>query len=215
MQRHRKQGLKKEHTIIEGARGLLEDLTHCPYIKSVIPGRIYNASVRVRQVHLSFQYFKQTGFKLLVRTPTGIQEVFVVTSKAEKAEKWLQHKGLIGAGPQAAANQRNGKKNHRQASGAERKPPHKPAASPRFVDEYLEKQNRKNGFGVRVDGTAMMALESLKSELVKEDQKPSQRSQRNNGSNHKTPEISDMNEWVKYIDSQGDRVWKKLLDEFK
>ncbi|MCL1790764.1 MAG: DUF2103 domain-containing protein [Peptococcaceae bacterium] len=84
--RHNK--IKREHSMIEGAVGWLEDLAACPEITDIIPGVINRR--RPSGQGITFQYETKTGCKLLVKSGGSIQEVFVVTSEPQVVQKWIQ-----------------------------------------------------------------------------------------------------------------------------
>jgi len=88
MGRHRKGKLKVEHHLIEGAGELLRELERLPSVRSIIPGRIFRAQKGRGVKGLFLKYETPTGWKLLLKNGTTVQEIFVVTDDKElfKAE---------------------------------------------------------------------------------------------------------------------------------
>jgi hypothetical protein len=74
--RHRRQGVKREHAVLGEYRAIYERIADLPGVEGVIPGRI--ASNPTHHPGLVLKTATQTGFKLLAKTNTSIQEVFVV-----------------------------------------------------------------------------------------------------------------------------------------
>ncbi|MGI6082282.1 MAG: DUF2103 domain-containing protein [Limnochordia bacterium] len=92
-QRYRTNKVKRMHSILEGLLPILEAMAECPDIDQINPGRI-SASRRAGNYTVTVQYFTSSGLKLLARSPSGVQEVFVVTSEPETVERWLLESGI-------------------------------------------------------------------------------------------------------------------------
>jgi len=90
--------IKREHTIIPGLLPLLEATAACPQVQTVIPGPIAPGPSPAGP-NLTFQYFTETGCKLLGKNGDAVQEVFLVTSAPEATKTWLQGEGLIAPDP--------------------------------------------------------------------------------------------------------------------
>lgn len=87
--KYRKGGVKAEHTILSGIGSLLQMVASCPYVHAVTPGRISRSPMGPSRPQLVFQYFQHTGLKLIGKTSTAVQEVFVVSSQRQEAYDWL------------------------------------------------------------------------------------------------------------------------------
>lgn len=99
MNKFRQGKIKREHSIIPGLLPLLEALAECPHVQTVIPGPIGpGATSRGRE--LTFQYFTDTGLKLLGKNGDAIQEVFLVSADKDGTRVWLQAEGLIAPDPE-------------------------------------------------------------------------------------------------------------------
>jgi hypothetical protein len=84
-----KDRLKIEHSIIEGVRGVLEDLLHSnPEIRSVIPGVIRPVRDAKGKVKVRVTVPTQNGWKAIALSAGARQELFVSTAMG-KAE--LEH----------------------------------------------------------------------------------------------------------------------------
>ena len=73
--------IKYEHNMIPGLRERLESIEGWEEIRSIIPGEICRIKGSGRRLQLSVQYQTQTGLKLLAKTSSSVQEVFVVTTE--------------------------------------------------------------------------------------------------------------------------------------
>lgn len=87
--------IKQEHTIIEDVLPLLEDISIHPLVKSIIPGRINRRKGSGVQPFLRLKYNTSSGFKVLAKNSSSIQEVFIVTDSPEELVKWLKSKKLV------------------------------------------------------------------------------------------------------------------------
>jgi len=74
---------------------LLEDLARLKTIKSIIPGRINQRGGSGMQPYLHLKYNTPTGLKILAKTSSSIQEVFVVTDYPDKTIKLIKEKELV------------------------------------------------------------------------------------------------------------------------
>ena len=94
MPRFRTHKVKHEHSIIDGLRPVLDRMAACPAVHAVIPGTI--RPVRApRQLSVTVQYPTDTGLRLLARTGSAVQEIFVVTDDPAGTRQWLEAHGLI------------------------------------------------------------------------------------------------------------------------
>lgn len=87
--RHRIKGVKREHSIIQGALPILERIAAHKAVSSVIPGRIRVIQSTLSGVRLRVQMRTVSGLKLMVRSRNATQEVFVVTAQPEAVEEFL------------------------------------------------------------------------------------------------------------------------------
>lgn len=89
--KYRKNKIKSQHGMIKGLKKFLEkEITNHDYIKSVIPGRIKVGKSTGEVLKVSYQYETQTGAKLIARSGSSIQEIFVKTDSPEKLEKIIE-----------------------------------------------------------------------------------------------------------------------------
>ncbi|MCH8028709.1 MAG: metal-binding protein [Candidatus Dadabacteria bacterium] len=92
--RHRKGKLKRQHGIIKGLMRFLEDnVVSLDYVDGVIPGEIKVGSATGENLVVRFKYSTISGAKLIARSGSSIQEVFVVTSEPEKLRRAVEAVG--------------------------------------------------------------------------------------------------------------------------
>ncbi len=80
--------------MIKGLEKFLEsEISPFEFIKSVTPGEIRVARASGEVLAVRFQYATETGAKLIARSGTSVQEVFVVTSEPEKLRRAVESTG--------------------------------------------------------------------------------------------------------------------------
>lgn len=84
----RRNKIKREHSIIDGALEWLEDLSRKPEVTDIIPGVIDVTNSRERGI--TYQYETPTGCKLMLKNGGSIQEAFVVTKKPQAVQEWVK-----------------------------------------------------------------------------------------------------------------------------
>lgn len=92
MKKYRAGKIKQEHHIIPGIRPILEQIERCPDVKSVLPGPIRPLRARLE---MTFQYFTDTGLKLLAKNGSAIQEIFLTTADRDAVRQWLEDEAII------------------------------------------------------------------------------------------------------------------------
>ncbi len=86
--KHRKNKIKRQHSIIKGLRSFLEDrLSPLDFIESIIPGEIKVGKKTGENLEVRYRYSTVSGAKLIARSGTSVQEVFVVTSDPDKLKE--------------------------------------------------------------------------------------------------------------------------------
>ncbi len=93
--KYRADKIKREHTLIKEISPLLQELAVVDEVKSVLPGRINQRTGSGHQPYLQLQYITETGFKILGKTSSSVQEVFVVTSRPQIVLKKLKKQGVL------------------------------------------------------------------------------------------------------------------------
>jgi hypothetical protein len=86
MGKHRKGKVKIEHHLLEGLEEYLKKLSNFSSVKSIIPGRIVRQNKGTGSKGLFLKYETPTGYKLLYKNGTSVQEIFVVCDR----EKFLE-----------------------------------------------------------------------------------------------------------------------------
>ncbi len=87
MAKHRKAKVKIEHHLLEGLEEYLEKLSRMDCVKSIIPGRISRQNGGRGSKGLFLKYRTNSGYKLLYKMGTSVQEVFVVCKDPQAFEK--------------------------------------------------------------------------------------------------------------------------------
>jgi len=92
-----KDRLKIEHSIIDGVRGILEDLLNAnPAIRSVIPGVIRPVRDARGKIKIRVTVPTQNGWKAIALSAGARQELFISTDlKKEELEAALAKSGAV------------------------------------------------------------------------------------------------------------------------
>lgn len=91
--KYRKNKIKQEHGIIKGLKRFLEDnVSSLDSVDGIIPGRIKVGKTPGENLIVSYQYSTVSGAKLIGRSGTSVQEVFVITNDPEKLKNVIDEK---------------------------------------------------------------------------------------------------------------------------
>ena len=89
--RHRKNKIKRQHGIIKGLKKFLEhNVSSLDSVEGVIPGRIKVGKTPGENLMVSYQYSTVSGAKLIARSGTSVQEVFVITNDPDKLKEVIE-----------------------------------------------------------------------------------------------------------------------------
>lgn len=220
--KHRRGGVKQQHSIIPGIRKRLQKITACPYVQAVTPGRIFSAAGSLEPV-VVFQYFQATGMKLIGKVPGAVQEIFVVSSQREAALNWLTASNLV-----LLEENRPGKpysqKRKGRTTAAEDTAELIDEASPDTLRRYMQLSNgsdsplmvavgdRLNG---KMDDFRNKLLHEAETKKKQKRKRSSKQSIQNSGQRHSgrprsTSPPSTMEQWLKTADKQGPEYWRKI-----
>ncbi len=94
MGKYRKNKIKLQHHLLEGLEDYLKSLSQLSSVKAIIPGVIARQQGGRGSKGLFLRYRTQTGYKLLYKNGTSVQEVFVVCENPEEFER--EFKELMG-----------------------------------------------------------------------------------------------------------------------
>jgi len=83
MPKYRRGKVKLEHHLIEGADKYIRKLERLRSVKTIIPGRIFRNQKGRGQKGLFLKYETPSGWKLLLKNGSTVQEIFVVTDDRE------------------------------------------------------------------------------------------------------------------------------------
>ncbi|MCY0879177.1 MAG: DUF2103 domain-containing protein [Firmicutes bacterium] len=97
MARYRQQKVKRQHHVLAELEPGLKMLSAIPTVDGVIPG-IIKPKVG-GSVGFTFQYFTQSGFKLIGRSGGACQELFVITRDAPAVIQLLYQEGILSSLP--------------------------------------------------------------------------------------------------------------------
>jgi hypothetical protein len=85
LMKHRKNKIKRQHGIIKGLKRYLEDnVASLDFVDGIIPGEIKVGKTKGENLVVRYKYLTVSGAKLIARSGNSVQEVFVITSDAEK-----------------------------------------------------------------------------------------------------------------------------------
>ena len=83
--RHRKLKIKRQHGMIKGLEKFLEEnISTLEFVDGILPGEIKVGSATGEKLIVKYKYSTITGAKLIARSGTSIQEIFVVTRYPDK-----------------------------------------------------------------------------------------------------------------------------------
>ncbi|HLE24810.1 MAG TPA: DUF2103 domain-containing protein [Thermodesulfobacteriota bacterium] len=89
--RHRKHKIKRQHSMIKGLREFLEEnVSTLDFVDGIIPGEIKVGSATGENLIVKYKYSTVSGAKLIARSGSSIQEVFVVTRFPEKLREVIE-----------------------------------------------------------------------------------------------------------------------------
>ncbi len=114
--RHRDGKLKVMHTIIGDFGKILRQIASLDEVESILTGTI--APSKSYKDTLTFQYFTDNGLKLLAKTTSAVQEIFIVTSVPDVLLDELQKMGFIDV---ERADVRHNPPRRRKRSGEDRR----------------------------------------------------------------------------------------------
>ena len=89
--KYRKNKIKRQHSIIKGLKKFLEhNVSSLDSVEGIIPGRIKVGKTPGENLIVSYQYSTISGAKLIARSGTSVQEVFVITNDPNKLNKVIK-----------------------------------------------------------------------------------------------------------------------------
>ncbi|GBD38807.1 hypothetical protein HRbin37_01066 [bacterium HR37] len=89
--RHRKRKIKRQHSMIKGLKEFLEEnISVLDFVDGVIPGEIKVGSATGENLVVRYKYSTLSGAKLIARSGSSVQEVFVVTRYPEKLKEVIE-----------------------------------------------------------------------------------------------------------------------------
>lgn len=93
--KYRTNKIKQEHTIIDDIYPLLLKVSDLDQVHSIIPGRINRRSGSGIRPYLQLKYPTPTGIKLIAKTSSSLQEVFVVTDFPDETVAKLKEMSFV------------------------------------------------------------------------------------------------------------------------
>ncbi len=213
--RHRRGGVKQQHSIIPGIRRKLQKIAACPHVQAVTPGRI-SPAVGSQQPVIVFQYFQETGMKLVGKIPGAVQEIFVVTSAKEAALNWLTAAQLV-----LLEENRPGKAHSRGRKArlvVDNSPPIV-EASPDTIREYMASSSTNSTpmaipIGDRLNGQMHHLQDQLTKQAEnKKRQAKATKKRRSQLPYNESPQPTTMEAWLDAADKRGVDYWQKIKSD--
>lgn len=88
--RHRKSKIKRQHSLIKGLQEYLErNISNRDFVEGVVPGEIKVSKATGENLQVRYKYETLSGAKLIAKSGTSIQEVFVITKEPNKLKEIL------------------------------------------------------------------------------------------------------------------------------
>jgi len=88
--RHRKSKIKLQHSLIKGLQEYLErNISNRDFVEGVVPGEIKVSKATGENLQVRYKYETLSGAKLIAKSGTSIQEVFVITKEPNKLKEIL------------------------------------------------------------------------------------------------------------------------------
>lgn len=85
--KHRKLKIKRQHAMIKGLKKFLEEtISTLDFVDGILPGEIKVSSATGERLTVKYKYRTISGAKLIAKSGTSIQEIFVVTRFPDKLE---------------------------------------------------------------------------------------------------------------------------------
>jgi hypothetical protein len=83
--RHRKSKIKRQHSLIKGLQEYLErNISNKDFIEGIVPGEIKVSKATGENLLVKYKYETVSGAKLIAKSGTSIQEVFVITKEPKR-----------------------------------------------------------------------------------------------------------------------------------
>lgn len=90
--KHRKNKIKRKHGMIKGLQKFLEDhISTKEYVDGIIPGEIKVGSATGENLIVRYQYSTVSGAKLIARSGSSVQEIFVITNSTENLKELIEN----------------------------------------------------------------------------------------------------------------------------
>ncbi len=93
--KYRTNKIKREHTIIDDIYPLLLKVAKFNEVHSIIPGRINRRSGSGIRPYLQLKYNTPSGIKIIAKTSSSLQEVFVVTDYPDEIMQLLKELNFV------------------------------------------------------------------------------------------------------------------------
>lgn len=93
--KHRKNKIKRQHSMIKGLRKFLErEISSLDSVSGIIPGEIKVGNSTGQNLEIRYQYDTRSGAKLIATSGSSVQEVFVITSSPEELKEAIEQFSL-------------------------------------------------------------------------------------------------------------------------
>lgn len=86
--RHRKSKIKRQHALIKGLQEYLErNISNRDFVEGIVPGEIKVSKATGENLLVKFKYETLSGAKLIAKSGTSVQEVFVITKDPKRLKE--------------------------------------------------------------------------------------------------------------------------------
>lgn len=199
--RHRDNKVKKMHTIIGDYAEVLDDLATIPEIQAVITGVI--SPNKSEFAELTFQYFTDSGLKLLAKTTEAVQEIFITTKQKQEVLEELRKRGHL---QERMKRMKKGKPTTKKQSGiAGNTPRH----DTRYNQSDLPKEAKPSTLKDMLNPDMLAKLQAQSAEL-KEQERVTQENKRNAEIDRRAREQKELENNFEYLLNNSKMDWKQF-----
>lgn len=199
--RHRDNKVKKMHTIIGDYAEVLDDLATIPDIQAVITGVI--SPNKSEYEELTFQYFTDSGLKLLAKTTEAVQEIFITTKNKTGVLEELRKRGHL---QERKNRMKKGKPSQKKQSGIAG---NTPKYDTRYNPSDMPKEAKPSTLKDLLNPEMLAKLQAQSSEL-KEQERSQQENKRKAEIERREREQKELDNNFEYLLNNSKIDWKEF-----
>lgn len=198
--RHREKGVKKMHSIIGDYEAVLDQIGTIPGVRSVITGTISPNKSETEEI--TFQYFTDSGIKLLAKTTEAVQELFLVCENKQTVLQELHARGHL------RERVKKMKKDNKSSSKKPAAPANRPAPSNnRYNPKDLPKDAKPTTLKDLLSADVLSKLQEQSNEL-KEQERVVQENKRQAELERRAKEQKELDNNFEYLLNNSKQNWK-------